>query len=99
MGRDTLHNRINTRGRQTLVRDGIYRVVRHPVYLTAAVAGIAFALVVNYLGVYILFVSAFPALYVITVLEEHELIGRFGEEYRRYQREVPRLTPRWQKTS
>jgi len=86
-------------GRQALVRDGIYRVVRHPVYLTAAVAGIAFALVVNYLGVYILFVSAFPALYVITVLEEHELIERFGEEYRRYQREVPRLIPRWQKTS
>jgi hypothetical protein len=50
------------------------------VYLTAAVAGIAFALVVNYLGVYILFVSAFPALYLITVLEEHELIERFGEE-------------------
>jgi protein-S-isoprenylcysteine O-methyltransferase Ste14 len=55
----------------------------------AFLAGIAFALVVNYLGVYILFVSAFPALYVITVLEEHELIDRFGEEYRRYQREVP----------
>ena len=86
-------------GRQTLVRDGIYRVVRHPVYLTAAVAGIAFALVVNYLGVYILFVSAFPLLYLITVLEEHELIDRFGEEYRRYQREVPRLIPRLQKTS
>lgn len=86
-------------GRQALVRDGIYRVVRHPVYLTAAVAGIAFALVVNYLGVYILFVSAFPLLYLITVLEEHELIDRFGEEYRRYQREVPRLIPRWQKTS
>ncbi|HSY31821.1 MAG TPA: isoprenylcysteine carboxylmethyltransferase family protein [Verrucomicrobiae bacterium] len=86
-------------GRQTLVREGIYRVVRHPVYLTAAVAGMAFALVVNYLGVYILFVSAFPLLYLITVLEEHELIDRFGEAYRRYQREVPRLNPRWQKTS
>jgi protein-S-isoprenylcysteine O-methyltransferase Ste14 len=69
------------------------------VYLTAAVAGMAFALVVNYLGVYILFVSAFPLLYLITVLEEHELIDRFGEAYRRYQREVPRLNPRWQKTS
>jgi protein-S-isoprenylcysteine O-methyltransferase Ste14 len=61
-------------GRQTLVRDGIYGVVRHPVYLTAAVTGIAFALVVNYLGVYILFVSAFPMLYLVTVLEENELI-------------------------
>jgi protein-S-isoprenylcysteine O-methyltransferase Ste14 len=75
---------------QTLVRSGIYRVVRHPVYLTAAVLGIAFALVINYLGVYILFMAAFPVLYVMTVLEEHERIDRFGEEYRQYQGEVPR---------
>jgi protein-S-isoprenylcysteine O-methyltransferase Ste14 len=55
--------------------------------------------VINYLGVYILFVSAFPLLYLITALEEHGLIDRFGEEYRRYQREVPRVIPRWQKIS
>ena len=83
-------------GRQTLMREGIYRVVRHPVYVTAAVAGISVALVINYLGVYILFVSALPVLYIITILEERELIARFGEEYRQYQREVPRLIPRWQ---
>jgi len=82
--------------RQLLGREGIYRLVRHPVYLTAAIAGISVALAVNYLGVYILFVSALPVLYTITILEEHELIARFGEEYRRYQREVPRLIPRWQ---
>ena len=82
-------------GRQTLVREGVYRVVRHPVYLTAAVAGISFALVINYLGVYILFVSALPVLYLITRLEERELVARFGEEYGQYQREVPQLIPRW----
>jgi len=82
-------------GRQTLLREGIYRVVRHPVYLTAAIAGIPFALVINYAGVYILFASALPVFYLITILEERELIARFGEEYRRYQREVPRLIPRW----
>ena len=81
-------------GGQTLLREGIYRVVRYPVCLTAAIAGISFALVVNYVGVYILFVSALPVLYIITILEERELIARFGEEYRRYQREIPRLIPR-----
>ena len=82
--------------RQTLMREGIYRVVRHPVYLTAAVAGISLALVINYLGVYILFVSALPVLYLITILEERELVARFGEEYGQYQREVPQLIPRWE---
>jgi protein-S-isoprenylcysteine O-methyltransferase Ste14 len=80
---------------QILVREGVYRVVRHPVYLTAAIGGISF--VVNYVGVYILFVTAVPILYIITILEERELIARCGEEYRRYQREVPRLIPRWQR--
>ncbi len=87
-----------TEGRKTLVRDGIYGMVRHPVYLSTAVGGIAYALIVNYLGAYILVVSALPVFYVLTVLEERELIDRFGEEYRQYQREVPRLIPRWRKT-
>ena len=105
-GRHMAHLRLGTRmgipellrhdGRQTLMREGIYRVVRHPVYVTAAVAGISVALVINYLGVYILFVSALPVLYLITILEERELVARFGEEYRQYQREVPRLIPRWE---
>jgi protein-S-isoprenylcysteine O-methyltransferase Ste14 len=82
--------------RQILLREGIYGLVRHPVYLSAAVAGISFALLVNYVGVYLLFVSTLPVLYLITMLEERELIARFGEEYRQYQREVPRLIPRWQ---
>jgi protein-S-isoprenylcysteine O-methyltransferase Ste14 len=47
----------------------------------------------------VLFAAALPVFYAITVLEERELVDRFGERYRRYQREVPRLVPRWRKTS
>jgi protein-S-isoprenylcysteine O-methyltransferase Ste14 len=77
-----------------LVRDGIYRVVRHPIYLGGLVAGVAYALMANYLGVYVLAVLAIPVVYVITLLEERELTDRFGDAYRQYQREVPRLVPR-----
>jgi len=80
---------------QTLVRDGIYGMVRHPIYSGAILAGMPYALIVNYVGVYVLFVAAILVFYAIIVLEERELIDRFGAAYRQYQREVPRLVPRW----
>ena len=81
-----------------LLQDGIYRVVRHPRYLSAGVGVVANTLFINYAGLYILILLLVLPGYVMTVLEERELIGRFGEEYQRYQREVPRFIPRWRKT-
>jgi protein-S-isoprenylcysteine O-methyltransferase Ste14 len=81
-----------------LLQDGIYRVVRHPRYLSAGVGVFANALFINYAGLYILILLSVPVGYLMIVLEERELIDRFGEEYRKYQREVPRLIPRWRKT-
>jgi protein-S-isoprenylcysteine O-methyltransferase Ste14 len=78
-----------------LLKDGIYRVVRHPRYLSAGIAVIAVALFVNCVGVYALILMLFPLGYPMLVFEERDLIDRFGEEYRQYQREVPRLLPRW----
>ena len=81
-----------------LLQDGIYRVVRHPRYLSAGCGVLANAIIANYVGLYILILLLFPAGYVMMVLEERELIERFGEEYRRYQRVVPRIIPRWRKS-
>ena len=80
-----------------LLQDGIYRVVRHPRYLSAGVGIIANALFINYAGMYILLLLLVLPGYVMTVFEERELIDRFGEEYRKYQREVPRFIPHWRK--
>lgn len=77
-----------------LLKDGIYRVVRHPRYLSAGIAVIAVALFVDYVGVYLLILLLYPVGYVMLVLEERELLDRFGEEYRQYQREVPQFLPR-----
>ena len=80
-----------------LLTDGIYRVVRHPRYLSAGIGVIANAIIINYVGLYILILLLFSAGYVMLLLEERELVERFGEEYRRYQREVPRIIPRWRR--
>jgi protein-S-isoprenylcysteine O-methyltransferase Ste14 len=77
-----------------LLKDGTYRVVRHPRYLSAGLAVIANALFVDYVGVYLLILLLFPLGYPMLVFEERDLIDRFGEEYRQYQREVPQLLPR-----
>ena len=82
-----------------LLQEGIYAVVRHPRYLSAGVSVIANALFINYAGLYILVLLLVPVGYLMIVLEERELIERFGEEYRKYQRGVPRLIPRWRKTN
>lgn len=78
-----------------LIKDGIYRVVRHPRYLSAGIGVVVNALVINYVGLYVLIFLAIPGPgYLILLLEERELVERFGEEYRQFQREVPRLIPR-----
>jgi protein-S-isoprenylcysteine O-methyltransferase Ste14 len=82
-----------------LLREGIYGVVRHPRYLSAGIAVIANAMLINYAGLYISMLSLVPVGHLMIVLEERELMERFGDEYRKYQREVPRLIPRWRKTN
>ncbi|MBK5293511.1 MAG: isoprenylcysteine carboxylmethyltransferase family protein [Acidobacteriia bacterium] len=77
-----------------LLREGIYGVVRHPRYLSAGIGMIVNALIVNYLGLYILLISVVPPGYLMLVLEERELLDRFGDAYREYQWDVPRLIPR-----
>lgn len=81
-------------GAEVFVRDGVYAHVRHPIYGTGFLAGLGFALLVNFAGFYVLAIAAFPILYLVTVIEERELVERFGDTYRRYQAAVPRLVPR-----
>ena len=82
-----------------LLQEGTYGVVRHPRYLSAGIGVVANLLLSNHAGLYLLMLCLLPAGYLMVVMEERELIERFGEEYRQYQRKVPRIIPRWRKTS
>ena len=78
-----------------LLKDGVYRAVRHPRYLSAGIGVVGNALVVNHVGMYVLILLLFPVGFVMLWFEERELANRFGDEYRQYQREVPQIIPRW----
>lgn len=77
-----------------VLQGGIYARVRHPRYLGSAFGLLGVSLCANYLAPYVVAVACVPLLYLVTVLEERELVHRFGEEYRQYQRRVPRFFPR-----
>jgi protein-S-isoprenylcysteine O-methyltransferase Ste14 len=83
-----------------LLTGGIYGQVRHPRYLEIGFVLAAVALFVNYLAVYVLLAAYVPVIYLVALLEEHELRERFGEAYEQYCSEVPRFVPRlWRKNS
>ena len=76
-----------------LVMRGPYRIVRHPIYtglLTGLVgSALQHGLVRSFLA---LFVCA-ASLWMKIAAEEHLMIQRFGDQYRRYARHVSALVP------
>jgi protein-S-isoprenylcysteine O-methyltransferase Ste14 len=57
-------------------------------------AFVAWSLFANYQAVYALLVLSVPVINLVAILEERELVDRFGEAYVRYRERVPRFIPR-----
>lgn len=64
-----------------LLQEGIYARIRHPRYVEVCLSLLGFALVANYLLVYVWTALSLPLLYLIVVFEERELHRRFGPTY------------------
>ncbi len=82
--------------RQTLKIEGAFKFVRHPIYFFSILfLGLRPTMSLFYL---IMFVTIIIYFYVGSTYEEKKLIERFGDEYRQYQKKVPRLFP-WKVSS
>ena len=73
-----------------LLTQGVFAHVRHPRYAQLLLVFLAFALFSNYLAAYIVFLAGLVWVQVLVRVEEKELLDRFGEEFVRYSRQVPR---------
>jgi len=77
-----------------LLTDGIYAQIRNPRYVEVVLGTLAYAVFANYVGSYLVAFATIPGVHLIVLLEERELLERFGDEYRRYMERVPRYVPR-----
>ncbi|HSE67951.1 MAG TPA: isoprenylcysteine carboxylmethyltransferase family protein [Gemmatimonadales bacterium] len=94
LGRN-LTDTVVTRQEHTLVVDGPYRWVRHPLYVSAALLTVAISLVA---ANWFLLVTGIVVLFLLimrTRIEERNLAARFGNRYRTYMRRTGAFVPRF----
>jgi protein-S-isoprenylcysteine O-methyltransferase Ste14 len=73
-----------------LVDTGIYSIVRHPQYITFILFAIAGMLLFQHWIVIFLGIPVIPLLYIDLVRADNQLIKKFGKDYEKYMKKVPR---------
>jgi protein-S-isoprenylcysteine O-methyltransferase Ste14 len=86
---------LEVRDGHELVTHGVYQTIRHPMYASIWLWGIAQGMLLqNWLAGWSV-IPAFAAMYFLRVPREEELmVDTFGNEYRNYMRRSGRLVPR-----
>ncbi|MGB3477620.1 MAG: isoprenylcysteine carboxylmethyltransferase family protein [bacterium] len=74
----------------TLVKTGLYSIVRHPQYTAGILFSLALMLVSQSWLITLMGVVIIPLLYVDIILADKHEVEKFGDEYKRYMKEVPR---------
>jgi protein-S-isoprenylcysteine O-methyltransferase Ste14 len=86
---------VEFRDEHTLVTDGVYRLVRHPMYAAHIVWGVAQALLLpNYVAGPLALPVMVAILNVRAPREERAMILRFGEQYIAYMNRTGRVLPK-----
>ena len=84
------NERLNSADNEPLQKLGLNRWVRHPLY-----TGAFFVLWGGSVSMFDVWTAVWGTLYLLigTLFEERKLIKIYGDEYKRYQQEVPRYFP------
>jgi len=84
---------VTVKENHSFVHRGPYGVVRHPIYAGALLAMLGTALVYGEAGCFVAVILAFVGWWLKARIEEEFMTQQFGEDYRRYQRDVGQLIP------
>ena len=76
-----------------VIRTGLYAIIRHPMYLSEIMLYCAIFCVSMSLAAFGVLLIALVFLRFLCRFEERLLISRFGNDYRRYMRDVPMWIP------
>ncbi len=80
-----------------VIREGVFNVLRHPIYLSEILLYLGFLMMSISLAAAAVWLVAIGFLHCISRYEEKLLLARFGEEYAQYMRDVPMWIPRFWK--
>jgi len=77
----------------TLVENGLYKYVRHPIYLGTFIRVIAIPIYLSSFSGFLLGLLSIPLLIYRISIEERMLVEEFGEEYKQYRERTWKLFP------
>ncbi len=81
------------RNKHQLITHGIYRLVRHPIYLGVIVVALGIAVYSSSLGGFVIMCALGPIFLNRIRMEERLLIEEFGDAYRKYKETTHKLIP------
>ena len=81
--------------KQQLITSGPFAVVRHPSYWAHIAIDVGLYLITGIVVIGLIAIIDLAIIYFVVInLEDRELVSRFGESYREYQRRVPKFFPK-----
>jgi protein-S-isoprenylcysteine O-methyltransferase Ste14 len=81
------------RGASGVIRKGVFKLVRHPIYLSEILLYFGLLMLNMSLAATVIWIAGIIFLHYISRYEEKLLLERFGEEYTRYMKEVAMWIP------